>query len=143
VSNFFSNSFKGINRPQHFFRLGQYLCTAPLTAKSTVDDFFSNSFKGINRPQHFFRLGQYLCTALLTAKSTVDDFLSNSFIGINRPQHFFVRGSTLVQHRSLQKALWTIFFQTRLKVSTAHSIFTRGSTFICHGAAPLFVTAYF
>ena len=45
---------------------------------------------------------------------------------------FFVRGSTFVQHRSLQKALWTIFFQTRLKVSTAHSIFTRGSTFVQH-----------
>ena len=56
----------------------------------------------------------------------------------------FVRGSTFVQHRSLQKALWAIFFQTRLKVSIANgTIFVRGSTFICHGAAPLFVTAYF
>ena len=46
---------------------------------------------------------------------------------------FFVRGSTFVQHRSLQKALWTIFFQTRLKVSTAHStFFARGSTFVQH-----------
>ena len=45
---------------------------------------------------------------------------------------FFVRGSTFVQHRSLQKALWTIFFQTCLKVSTAHSIFARGSTFVQH-----------
>ena len=52
-----------------------------------------------------FRSGQYLCTAPLTAKSTVSDFLSNSFKGINRQWHFFVRGSTFVQHRSLQKAL--------------------------------------
>ena len=45
---------------------------------------------------------------------------------------FFVRGSTFVQHRSLQKALRTIFFQTRLKVSTAHSIFARGGTLVQH-----------
>ena len=70
------------------FRSGQYLCTAPLTAKSTVSDFLSNSFKGINRQWHYFRSGQYLCTAPLTAKSTVSDFLSNSFKGINRQWHF-------------------------------------------------------
>ena len=46
---------------------------------------------------------------------------------------FFVRGSTFVQHRSLQKALWSIFFQTRLKVSIAHStFFVWGSTFVQH-----------
>ena len=44
------------------FRSGQYLCTAPLTAKSTVSDFLSNSFKGINRQRHYFVRGStFIC----------------------------------------------------------------------------------
>jgi len=63
VDDFLSNPFKGIDLPQ-LFRSGQYLCTAPLTAKSTADDFLSNSFNDYNNLYLLAERQAFLFTAI-------------------------------------------------------------------------------